>query len=396
MTAAAIQAAAAPAVAARRELDSLVLLTSDFRALGGAEKNMLELLAGALDRGIRPYLVALKAGPLLERARQMGVETLDLRLHQIATVEAWRTARRLRNWIQERGIRVMVTYHHDADLWGGLVGQSAGVVTVSSRRDLGFQLTGAHRLAYRLMNRRYDGILTVADAVKAKIVHEQGAPVDKIVTIRNGIEPAPARSGAGDRIRREIGAAPGLLVGTIASFRPIKGQLYLARAAVEVIRRFPKVRFAIAGEANTPYGDEVRTEIRRLGIEPNFALLGDRKDVPDLLAAFDLFVLPSLEEGFSNALVEAMAAGCPVVATRVGGNPEAVTDGDTGVLVPPAQPEALARGIIRLLDDAGESRRMGLRGRERALTVFSRENMIDQTFNWLESLVRARKRGVHL
>lgn len=175
---------------------------------------------------------------------------------------------------------------------------------------------------------------------------------------------ASLSSEAIQRTRRDAlaGAAGPLLVG-VGRVVPQKGFAILARAAATVHERYPQARFVIAGRAADGW-QAVEHEINRCGMAGVFRLLGQRDDVPQLLAAADVYVSPSLSEGAPVTLLEAMAAGTPVVATRVGGVPEIINDGENGLLVPAGDDGALARALARLLDDHALAGRLADRGRE--------------------------------
>jgi glycosyltransferase involved in cell wall biosynthesis len=162
---------------------------------------------------------------------------------------------------------------------------------------------------------------------------------------------------------------------SIANLIPYKGHSDLLKAARQVIKYHPNAKFFLAGE-DRGIQEKLIQEICELGIEANVFFLGKRNDIPELLSACDISVISSHEEGFSNAILESMAAGLPVVATKVGGNPEAVIDGCTGWLVPPGIPNAMADKIIDLLKDPQKIKRFGKNGRKRAESCFSMEKMV--------------------
>ncbi len=166
----------------------------------------------------------------------------------------------------------------------------------------------------------------------------------------------------------------GTMVGNVARLAEQKGQRTLLAAVPSVLDRHPETRFAIAGDG------ELRQELKQLSEQygDHVVMLGNRSDVPDLLASFDVFAYPSRFEGLCLAVIEAQAAGVPVVATPVGGIRETVQDGETGLLVPPDDPQALADAIVRLLDDREEAASMAARAREQA-QQFSEERMVERT-----------------
>jgi glycosyltransferase involved in cell wall biosynthesis len=174
---------------------------------------------------------------------------------------------------------------------------------------------------------------------------------------------------------------------TVARLHPQKGLMDLVEAASDVLRRRDDVRFVVAGEG--PSRGVVEEQIRSSGLEGKVVLLGERRDIPELLARADLFVLPSRFEGLPTALIEAMAAGRPIVATSVGGNAEVVVEGETGWIVPPERPHALARAITEALDsDLGA---MGRNARQRAMQHFTADTMATAYAGLYEGIIERRR-----
>jgi glycosyltransferase involved in cell wall biosynthesis len=167
------------------------------------------------------------------------------------------------------------------------------------------------------------------------------------------------------------------IVITVANLIPYKGHSELLKAAAMVIKRFSSSIFLLVGE-DRGIQKGLEQKAQELGIGSNIIFFGQRKDIPDLMAASDISVLPSHEEGFSNVVLESMAAGLPVVATRVGGNPEAIIDGMTGWLVPAQNPEELAYKIVDLLNDPPKARRWGEDGKKRLKENFLVEKMVEE------------------
>jgi glycosyltransferase involved in cell wall biosynthesis len=180
---------------------------------------------------------------------------------------------------------------------------------------------------------------------------------------------------ARERVRREFGVGREYLLLIVARLHPEKGHHYLFQALPEIRRRASApVRLLVAGSGT--FEASYREEVRAIGCDDLVTFLGFRKDTPDLMAAADLVVLPSLAEAFGLVLTEALYLGTPVVATRVGGIPEIVDDGIDGVLVPPADREAVARAILELLENPDKRLRLAGAGRQKVLTRFRFEDMV--------------------
>ena len=170
------------------------------------------------------------------------------------------------------------------------------------------------------------------------------------------------------------GSSSGTVLGSAARLVPIKGIVYLVRALALLRKEIPGIRLEIAGLGQE--GPKLQNEVRSLGLEDSVAFIGWKDNLTPVMSGWDVFVLPSLDEGFGMAALEAMAGGLPVVASAVGGVPELVEDGRTGLLVPAGNPEALARALRRLLLSADLRRSMGEAGRARARAHFSEERMV--------------------
>jgi len=216
---------------------------------------------------------------------------------------------------------------------------------------------------------RTDHVFAVSDVVRSSIRYPRGLRwrrLPPLETLYHGLDRSSMeRWPPADGVRQEFGIpeqAP--VIGTVANFRHTKGHGYLLQAAALVRRSVPDVRFLLVGQG--PLEAEVRLEAERLGLGGTVIFAGFREDVPRLTAAIDVFALSSVHEGLSIALMEAMALGKPPVVTRVGGLPELVEDRRHGLLVPPADPTALAAGILTLVQDPSLRARMGQAARQRA------------------------------
>lgn len=255
---------------------------------------------------------------------------------------------------------------------GLLAGRLAGVpavvctehclVNVRSRREIRLQ---------QLLSVAVDRYVTVSEYVAGGLREHFGLPERKIRVVRNGICVARFERPSSPALREQLCAGAGRrVVLTVARLDPGKGHRYLLSAAAQV----PDALFVLAGEG--PERAALEQQARQLGIEDRVVFLGQREDVPELLASCDLFVLPSLNEGLPLSILEAMAAGRPVLATDVGGVGETVVAGETALLVPPRDPEGLARAMRAVLDDPARARRLGAAGQARARQEFDASGMV--------------------
>jgi sugar transferase (PEP-CTERM/EpsH1 system associated) len=248
------------------------------------------------------------------------------------------------------------------------------------------------RRLYRPFVSRY---VALSAHIERYLVDAVGVPPTCIERICNGVDidrfrPAPARE--------PLAGAPFddpelVILGTVGRLQAVKDQLGLVRALARLVgQRAPdadRLRLVIAGDG--PLRARLEAEIVAGGIGKQVWLAGERTDIPEVMRGLDLFVLPSLAEGISNTILEAMAGGLPVIATAVGGNPELVVPGETGELVPPSDSPALAAALARYAADASLRKRHGEAGRRRAQTGFSLDGMVDRYASLYQNLVDAAR-----
>jgi len=258
----------------------------------------------------------------------------------------------------------------------------AGVeLVLASIRDTGDHLTPFQRRLQRWACAGCDHVLVHAHAVLLALA-EQGYDERRISVIPNGIDLArfPPRAPADDPI-----------VAVFSRLNRLKGIEYFLDAAARLLARFPHARFWIVGDSITPaYREELAARAEALSLRERTAFLGFRDDVPALLRQVSVSVLPSLSEGLSNVVLEAMAAGVPVVATAVGGTPELIRHGETGLLVPPRDAAALSAAIGSLLEDPARANALGAAARREAAQRFSLQAMVRETERLYERLLQER------
>ena len=244
----------------------------------------------------------------------------------------------------------------------------------------------------RLLAPLVSRFVTVSLDLRRWLLTTVGIPAHKVVTIHNGVDTARFSPGDSSEAREALGVPSGAtVVGTIGRLDPVKDQVGLVEAFSELAESGSTAILAIVGEG--PSRCSLEGQIRRRGLSQRVRLLGERRDVPTLLRAFDVFVLPSRAEGMSNTILEAMATGLPVVATDVGGNPELIDPEATGRLVPPGDPHALGAALRAYVADSYLRRSQGKAGRERVLQHFSLDRMAQAHMALYGSLCRARQTG---
>ena len=275
-----------------------------------------------------------------------------------------------------------------ANILSVVAGRLSGVpAVVTSRLDLGDEgAPPVRRLIQDGANRLTTAIFANSHAVVQAVLSRERVAATKIKVIYNGVAVDEFRTGVDHDLRRRLDIAErDLVVMVVAALRPSKGHEDLLRAAALLRPKYPQLRLVLAGRDGRirPQLDAV---IRELSMDGAVRLLGERTDIPALLRIADIVAHPSHQEGFSNAILEAMAAGRPLVVTRVGGNPEAVTDGREGFLVPPRDPAALANALDTLMADDALRQRMGTLARQRVETAFPMDRMISSFSERYEDL----------
>jgi len=230
-------------------------------------------------------------------------------------------------------------------------------------------------LANRLLLRRRDRVVAVGEAVRQALIDNEGIPAGRVGVVYNGISlPDLAAPPARDEVRRELAIGPDdLVLMQVARLDYLKDHATAIRTLARVVAQRPDARLVLVGEG--PERVKIEEQVRSQGLEESVRLLGLRKDVARLLVAADVFLLTSISEGIPLTLIEAMAAGLPVISTQVGGVAEVVADGVSGLLAPAGDDAALAQHVLRLADDAALARHMGTCGRRRAQEMFAEDRM---------------------
>jgi len=363
-----------------------VLLITGALGPGGTELSVVALARGLRERAAAETELALLAvgGERARALRAAGVPVEELGVAgRIWRPRNVRRLLRLARIVRAHRIDVVHTFLFDADFYGMLaarLGRPRAVVTTRRALKRG---KPHHLRGYRWTNRFVDRVVANSEVVRRFTIERERIDPGKVVTIPNGVDAARAAGGDRERFRRRHGIARGArLVGSLGTVKPVKGSHRLLEALAPLMQLRPEIELLFAGEAEGPFADRLRAEAERAGIGARVHFPGPVEHVADLLAALDVFVLPSLSEGMSNALLEAMAAGCAIVATDVGGNRECLESAGEepcGLIVPPDDPAPLREAIGTLLDDPARRAALGERARRRARAAFSLERMIERT-----------------
>ena len=373
----------------------ILLLTDIFGRVGGAERNITQLMTGIDKDKFELHIACFVSGKLVESMRNQGFSIIDLNKAGIYTISGLRNLAFLKKFVTEKKISLIVTYHESSDFYGLVLSRICNIPIISARRDMGFKTEFHHRLAYRRVGRFFDAVIAVSNAVKKEVIRRRWFPEKKIFTIYNAINMTDyGKTHDGITLKRELRIHPeSPVVGMVANIHRVKGHQYFLHAA-SIIHRYKRdVQFLIVGY------DEIKSDFtiatlkqygEEIGISNNLHFLGGRRDIADLISIFDVAVLSSLSEGFSNVILEYMASSKPAVATEVGGNPEIVIHGETGLLVPPADSHALASAILSILEDKEAASRLGIAGRRRVEERFSLDGMLKNYENLFEQVINSR------
>lgn len=356
-------------------MTTTVLHVIDTLGLGGAERFLVNLVRHLDASKYEPVVAWLsESGPFAEDLKHTGIEVIGIGARGHRDVRA---LSRLIRVMRERRVAIVNTHLFVDSFYGRLAALVAGVpvrivTQQNAYEDPRLRLPAWQIWANRMLVSITQHFIAVSQAAKTYLEQVERVPANKISVIPNAIEPPPPVSKETVRTLRLQWAAQGgsgPLIGTVARLEPQKGVDILLEAVAHLRTQVPDVRCVIVGEGR--WRSDLDARARSLGVADIVSFVGARRDIPAVLAALDVFVLPSRFEGLSLALLEAMAMGCPVVATSVSGSVEVVKDGETGLLVPREDARALSAAVQRLLLDRCLARRMAARARHNVLSHYT-------------------------
>ncbi len=347
----------------------LILHTEASLGFGGQEIRILIEARWLLDHGWDVLIAGQPGSRLLDEARAAEMPAAAVRMRGPLDGGALLALRRL----MKRRRAGLVHTHSSVDSWlATLAAKSLGLPAVRGRH-VSIPIPRRRSLVYRLADR----VITTGEAIQA-IVAGAGVPAARVVSIPAGVDTRRFHPGvSGRRVRDEFGLA-GPVVGLVANVRGSKGHAIFLEAAREVLEAAPETRFLIVGDG---VGfDDVRRRVREMGLEPLVIMTGFRRDVPEVMAALDVLVLPSTKsEATSQVIPQALAVGTPVVASAIGGIPEIIRDGETGRLVPPGDARALAAAVLSVLHDPAGAREMVRTGQALIRSRYTVDAMMTST-----------------
>ncbi len=359
---------------------TILFLVNGF-GIGGAEKALLELVKRINRRQFKVVVASVGQGGVLEQEFRNNSDACFIFPKKFSFDGSliFQVANILRNF----RVDILQTTLFYADVIGASAAKLAGTpVHISWQTALAIPTGNVaddrcrHILAYRMAASQMAHIVAVSHEVRQYFIKNRHIPPKKISTIHYGVDLERFQKVRRD-VRKELNLSPNdVIISVVGHLSEVKGHTFLLKAVSPLIKNKPAIHVLFAGDGQRRI--VLQDEAQELGIRNHVHFLGVRSDVPDILQATDIFVLPSLYEGLPNVILEAMASSLPVVASRVGGIPEAVEDGRTGFLFQVGDVPGLREFLLRLVDDPILRKKMGTAGRKRVEKRFSMEKEIQQ------------------
>ncbi|MGZ4112299.1 MAG: glycosyltransferase [Tumebacillaceae bacterium] len=358
---------------------------------GGAEQYLLGLVNNMDIHQFHPQVAVFYEGEFSKRVRALGIPTTVVE----SDSKSLGGLNPLRDLIRDWRPHVIHTHGVRANLIGRLANRKEGypaksVTTVHSVLALDYPVAWKRMLfgAFEQLTSQYvDHFILVTQAMKQDFL-QSGMPESKLSVVHNAIElpEEPHVHVPQNSLRELLGVGEDVtIIGTVARLHTVKGLTYLLQAIQKIVQERQDVVFPWFGDGDLY--ETLLSEARELGVDSYVRMLGFRKDVPDMLPQFDLFVLPSLSEGLSLSILEALAVRVPVISTAVGGTPEVITSGEDGLLVPPADPNALADSICLLIKDKELRERLAQAGQDMVFRRFTLKRLVRETTDVYKSLL---------
>jgi len=372
-----------------------ILFVIDGLEFGGGERVFQQLAIGLKERfGI--FIAATPAGKFEE-----GIKKINVKFYPVDMSSRFylKPIQQLKGVIENEKIDLMHSQGARADYFARIAGRNIrslhNVCTVAMPVE-GFDVGPLRRMIYRKIDsfteKYVEKFIVVSDILKQMLVQKRGIPAGRTMRIYNGIELEHYCPDTGNgQARRELGVSDDVpLVGAVGRMVWQKGFEFLIRAIPEVVQAVPDAKFIFVGDG--PLKDQLIVKSEQLNVRSRIIFAGFRSDLKEILSAMNLLVIPSLLEGFPMVTLEGMAMAKPIVATKIDGINEQITSGESGILVPPRNPIALAEAILKLIHDKELSKRLGRSARNKVEKEFSVEKMIAETEKVYLSLLEANSR----
>ena len=380
----------------------IVYLIDELKGRGGSEKSLYSLVLAMRDKGFRVSIFSLQDNEYAASFKKIEKVTYRcLQVKRVYDFSGIMGLRLLRNFLRDEQVDIIQTMHTASDLLGPLAsfGLSHRLKVVSSRRDMGFTKQHHHVQMQKLLNSRVDWILANSSAVKESVRMVEGYPAGRIKVIHNGILheqfQVEDRREAKKTLLSSLGLADdAILIGNAGNLHTVKGHIFLLQAMAYLQPSHGKIYCLIAG-AGSLLAD-LQQFCREKNITDRVFFLGNIKEMATFYAGLDVYVQPSLSEGFSNSILEAMAAGCPVVATDAGGNTDVLRDGLNGYLFQVGNSSSLAKCIIKILTSWEQAKSMSYLNRETISESYSMDVMVTQYAIFYQGVIQGMMATVPL
>ena len=379
----------------------LLLVTDTSIAFSGGSERFLRNLAALLPR--ERYLITvvqldpglhpdMKTHPLsgLQHINQVKLPVKAIYGH--GGRQAWR---QLKAFLRQGQFDIVQSHHEKSDLLNAMLPLPSGCVRISNRRDMGHNKSRKMRWLSRLLNHRYDCVIAPSQPILSTLSRTEALDASRMLWIPNGVDTQrfkPWQESGRSAVRHSLDLDEAAIAfGCIARMTPEKRHVDLVSAFASVHAQVPQTRLLLIGDG--PLQGQVQDQITSLGLAGAVKLMGMRPDIESLLPALDIGLLVSSTEGMSNAILEMMSCGLPVIASEVGGNPSLVQHEMTGLLVPPCRPDLLAQAMTSLATRPGLRRSLGQAARSRITRDFSLDAMVhafDQAYQQLLAMKRMK------
>jgi glycosyltransferase involved in cell wall biosynthesis len=356
-----------------------LLIVVDSLEVGGAERHVVDLAVMLAREGYEVMVACSVAGGLSEALGEANVPVRPLLDKLVKRRVSVAFARELRRLIREERFDLVHAHIYASATAAAIAVLGTGVPLVVTEHTEALWQGRRERWASRRVYRRAEHIIAVSSAIRQRLIERDAVPPDRITIIHNAVIPAPDTSPSA--LPGDLREGP--LVGVVARLQPEKGVANFLKAAARVCAAVPDARFLVAGDG--PLREELLALAGRLGVGERVRFLGYRADARSLIGLLDVLVVPSLTEGTPLIVLEAMAAGIPVVASAVGGIPDQIRHDKDGLLVPAGDPAALADALLGLLQNPDRARSLGEAALRRADSEFNHATMVRR----IEAVYRA-------
>jgi len=356
-------------------MHKILYIDSTARMFGGGQISLLELLAHMDRAKYNPLVIVGEKGKLKHEIERLGVECQVIPMPSLKKLNLFLFLAgfwRIFNYARKRKVGLIHCNTSRATLYAVPVAKILGISLVWQVR-----IPHPDNLLDRFLVPFCSQIIAVSQVVKSRFNRFKNAHIE---VVYNGVDIKKFLPGSakGDVRKKFHINNEDRVIGTVGRLSPEKGFEHLISAIRNMVKEYPRIKVLISGGGNEEYRHYLQEKINKLKLSSNIIFMGFYKDIPQILKCMDVYCLPSLSEGFNRSLLEEMACGLPVIATRVGGNIEIVQDGVNGLLVPPSNSERLADAIAELLRDREKARNMGFEGRRIVEENFSIEKNVEK------------------